>query len=189
MTTPLPDGNTEEKEPTVPPPKRPLSKRMRRWVLEALVLALVYWSVTQFQTRGLLAVGEPAPSLDLRDVDGRQASLKDFKGKTVLLHFWATWCGVCVQEFPMLRDFQAALPKNTVLLSVVEDGDNENLQAFLLKNQLNYPVLLGTSEVIRRFKVNAYPTNYFIDANGIVRGRSIGLSTQWGLKSRVGCAR
>ncbi len=186
-TTPTPKAEP----PNLTPAARSTSQKLRRWVLELGVVGLIYLGIVHFQTSGLLSSGEPAPDFSLRSLSGQRVQLKDYRGKKVLLHFWATWCGACKREISMLKAMQESLPEDVVLLSVVADGNadgTERIEQFVRKHQLNYPVLLPDKDLLRRFKVNAFPTNYVIDSSGRIQGRTVGLTTRWGLKSRLGCA-
>lgn len=170
-----------------PAPKK--RSRLRRWALEIGVLAIVYFAITGFQGAGLLETGSVIPPLELQTLEGDVVSLQQLRGKSVILHFWATWCGACRREFSMLNSTQADLPKDTVLLTVVADGSNPALGAFKAEHQLTYPILKADDETVSRFQVSAFPTTYFIDPSGLISSRSVGLMTRWGLRARAGCAR
>jgi peroxiredoxin len=163
--------------------------RLRRWALELGVIGIVYLGITRCQNSGLLETGQPAPGLALQALSGETVSLKQLQGKAVILHFWATWCGACRSEFSMLNDLQSALPKDTVLLTVVADGSNPALAEFTQEHQLTYPILKADDETISQFQVNAFPTTYFIDPGGVIASRSVGMMTRWGVRARAGCAR
>ncbi|HEX2736107.1 MAG TPA: TlpA disulfide reductase family protein [Polyangiaceae bacterium] len=170
-----------------PPPER--RGRAWSWATQIALVLLVYFGVTRWQQSGLLTRGVHAPDFTLRTPTGDQVSLDAYRGKTVLVHFWATWCGVCRQEFGMLNRVHDALGADSVLLSIVEDGDNPDLRRFIDEQGIRYPVLLGTSKLLRDYKVGAFPTNYFIDSSGNVQDHTVGLSTEWTTRARLGCTR
>lgn len=182
-------------EQGLPDSKRPSQQgtSKRRWLLVsleiagALLLALVF---SAWQARKLLPDdGRQAPDFHLVDLNGRQLTLADFRGKTTLVHFWATWCGVCRQEFAALNAVQKGLARDQALLTVVADGDDlTRLRRFVREENLSYPVLLGTREVLERYRVQAFPTNYYLDKAGRLRDATLGLSTRFSMQARLNYA-
>ena len=162
----------------------------RRIALELIVLAGFYSTVTTWQERHLIRLHEAAPSFALDAIDGRQVSLASLRGKRVLVHFWATWCGVCRREFGSLNAVNRGLAGDEALISIVADSeDQEHVRRFVAEHEIQYPVLLGTNDVLRAFHVDTFPTNYFLDRNGAIAAHTIGMSTRMGLGSRLGCAK
>lgn len=141
----------------------------------------IFLGVSAYQTRNHVA-REPAPDFTLADLDGNQVSLSSYRHKKVLLHFWATWCGVCRAELPSLRSLQRSLGPDEVLLTIVEDADDvAAVRGFAREHDLTYPVLLGTDEVRRAYRVRSFPTNYYVSGDGSVRSSTVGLSTRLGM--------
>ena len=120
-----------------------------------------------FETRAAL----PAPELKAHDLGGAPRTLADYRGKVVLLNFWATWCPPCQREMPSLerlRTKMAGRPLEIVAISSAETPAEVN--AYLSKMKLGFPVLLDTdSSNTRRWKVFALPTTFVLDAEGRVR--------------------
>lgn len=149
---------------------------------------LVLWLVVgAYQTRRHVGGSDaPAPSFTLSDLSGRSVSLRDFRGKKVVLHFFATWCGVCKAELPSVRGVHGALEPDEVLLAIAEDSDDvEALRRFAAEHELTYPILLGTHEVLAAYGVSAFPTNYYLNADGTVSSSTTGLSTRVGMELRL----
>lgn len=171
-------------------PKLQKMRKRFRWLLELALLAVVYWGVSSWQSGGLLPAGTIAPKLNLSTLEGEEFSLESLRGKRVLLHFWATWCGVCRREHEALNAIQEGLGPDEVLLSVVLDvQDEEPVRLAMEKGEIRYPVLLGTDQVQADYRVSAFPTNYFVDAAGAISAATVGMSTHWALGARLGCAR
>ena len=108
-----------------------------------------------------------APGFTLVDMNGRSVSLADFKGKVVILDFWATWCPPCKREIPDFIKLQSEYgSKGLQIVGIALDQPNK-VQAFVKDNGMNYPVLLGTDEVAANYGgVEAIPTTFIIDKNG-----------------------
>ena len=146
----------------------------------ALALAL-FIGVSAYQTRNHVA-HQRAPDFTLVDLAGNPVSLSAYRHKKVLLHFWATWCGVCRAELPSLRSLQRSLGPDEVLLTIVDDSDDvEAVRRFVREHELSYPVLLGTDETRRAYRVRSFPTNYYVNGDGSVGASTVGLSTRLGM--------
>lgn len=122
----------------------------------------------------VVEVGKPAPDFQLPDLDGKEVNLSDFKGKPVLLNFWAGWCRPCVEEMPYLQQVYEEWPELVVL--TVNLGDSPStVNRFMQSHQLSLPVLLDTKQSLaQKYNVVSIPTTFFIDKDGIVRAKIIG---------------
>ena len=118
----------------------------------------------------------PAAEFTIRDLDGRSVSLQEFRGRVVLLNFWATWCAPCREEIPAMQTLARDLgPQGLVVLAVNYEEDAETVQAFVRDTALGLPVLLDRDgAVARRYRVAGLPTSFFIDRRGAVVGSVIG---------------
>jgi peroxiredoxin len=157
-------------------------------LLLEVTLGVGFWlAVGAYQTRRhVSASAQPAPPFTLSDLSGRPVSLEAFRGKKILLHFFATWCGVCKVELPSLRGVHGGLSEDEVLLAIAEDSDDvESLRRFAREHELTYPILLGTPAVLGAYAVGAFPTNYYLNADGSVSSSSTGLSTRIGMELRL----
>jgi len=160
----------------------------RRWWLRALprgaAIGALFAGVTAYQTRD--HVTQIAPDFALQDLGGHRVVLRDYRGKKVLLHFWATWCGVCKAELPSLRGLARNLAPDEALVTVVEDSEDvEAVRRFAAKHQLSYPILLGERAVLRAYGVGAFPTNYYLNGDGSIASTSVGISTRLGMAMRL----
>ena len=124
-----------------------------------------------------IASGDQAPEFRLKKLDGRSVSLAEFRGKVVMVHFWATWCPPCVEELPTLdRLYRSLTGSDFVMLAVNEDeGGAGSVASFLQQDKLSLPVLLDTgSEVARLYGTYKLPETYIVDRRGVVRYKAIG---------------
>jgi Peroxiredoxin len=110
----------------------------------------------------------PAPDFTLTNLDGEKVKLSDLKGQVVMINFWASWCGPCRQEMPLLNDIYAGYKKaGFVLLGVNLDESADDAKAFLKKTPVNFPVLLDSQgKVADLYKNQAMPSSYFVDRKG-----------------------
>lgn len=122
----------------------------------------------------------PAPALKARDLSGAPKALADYRGKVVLLNFWASWCPPCLREMPSmerLRVKMAGRPLEIVALASAESA--EDVKPFLSKMKLGFPILLDPDgSNTKRWKVFALPTTFLLDAKGRVRYVLTG-PTEW----------
>ena len=121
---------------------------------------------------------KPAPEFSLKDADGRTVTLADYKGKVVLLNFWATWCGPCKIEIPWFIDFeQKYKDRGFAVLGISMDEEGwEIVKPYIEKNKMNYRNMMGTDTVAQLYGgVDALPTTFLIDASGKIASTHVGL--------------
>jgi cytochrome c biogenesis protein CcmG/thiol:disulfide interchange protein DsbE len=122
--------------------------------------------------------GKAAPDFTLKDSDGKPVKLSDYRGKVVLLNFWATWCGPCKFEIPWLIEFeQKYKDRGFAVIGVSMDEDGwDVVRPYLTKAKVNYRVLLGDDAVAQKYGgVEALPTSFVIDREGKIVGTHMGL--------------
>ena len=174
-------------ETTVEKKSRNVSLLQARWfwiALIALVLVLgggwIAFSRTLVNARAggdaivlepAPIAGHPAPEFELVSTDGEMIRLSDFRGKPVILNFWATWCGPCRAEFP---EFQQAAVDNADRLVMIGINNTSADQAdqipgFLEEFGITFPIVLDEDgEAIKTYRILGLPTTIFVDSNGII---------------------
>ena len=123
-------------------------------------------------------IGNLAPVFQLQSLSGEDVSLQSFRGRPVLLNFWASWCGPCRVEMPFLQgilDDMEWSSKGLVILTVNIGESPDTAKKFMEANQLSLPVVLDRDQkVAREYNIRALPTTFFVDENGIIGDRVIG---------------
>lgn len=121
--------------------------------------------------------GKEAPDFVLKDLDGNDISLSDFRGKVVLLNFWASWCVYCDQEMPDLERLYTTFD-DIVVIGVNVGEDLDLVREYVEENNLTFPVALDSeADIASEYLVSGLPTTYFIDEDGIIYGRYPGMMT------------
>ena len=125
----------------------------------------------------LIKGDKKAPDFSLNDLNSKKIGLRQFKGKIILLNFWATWCGPCKEEMRYLEVLhQQFKEKNFVLLTISVDYEGlKPVKEFINKHDYTFPVLLDPNcETLDLFEVKGIPTTFLIDKKGKMLGKAIG---------------
>jgi len=139
--------------------------------------------IQRFQER------KEAPPFTLRNLEGNQVSLTDFKGKPVLVTFWATWCLSCQEEMPLLEKFSQDKRDQLAILLIAIDGERKKaVQTIVNKNRITLPVLLLLKEkVMDQYGVRGWiPLTFLIDQKGMLIGKIVG-QRDWGSAEAWSC--
>ena len=121
---------------------------------------------------------KPAPDFALQDADGRTVRLSDYRGKVVLLNFWATWCGPCKVEIPWFVEFERKhKDKGFAVVGVSMDEDGwQIVKPFVSRLGINYRILMGTDSIAQLYGgVESLPTTFVIDREGRIAAVHVGL--------------
>lgn len=134
-----------------------------------LALALPVWAAADSAADSVAPA--PAPAFTLQSTAGQQVSLAQFKGDVVMINFWASWCGPCRQEMPLLQSiYQKYKDMGFTLIGVNVEPDAKTANAWLKATPVSYPVLYDPqSKVSQLYQVQAMPTTVIIDRTGTVR--------------------
>lgn len=118
---------------------------------------------------------EPAGDFDLETLSGAHIHLADLRGQPVLINFWATWCGPCREEMPLIEGYYRRNNSSLRVLAINFDEPVEDVQAFIAENGFTFDVLLDPdTRVADLYRVRGLPTTIFIDPEGVIRYRHIG---------------
>ncbi len=120
----------------------------------------------------------PAPAFNLLDMDENNHSLSDYRGKVILLNFWATWCPPCRREMPSMEQLHQSLKADefaVIAINQMENADHVFAYTGQLEVDPTFRILFDTdSSVSQAYKVNGLPTTYLIDKAGLIRFRAVG---------------
>lgn len=143
----------------------------------AVAAALLFWFFARPSMRSAPAAAqEIAPDFTLSDVNGKKVSLSSFRGKIVLLDFWATWCEPCLEELPDLIRFQEAhKAQNFTLVGVAMDAEGASVVGpFVRQNKIPYPILISNGDLPDGYPIPGFPSAFLIDQNGKIVRRYLG---------------
>lgn len=121
-------------------------------------------------------VGYSAPDFEMEDLAGDPVKLSDYRGKVVVLNFWATWCGPCRIELPILKGLpDKHSPDELVVLAVDLGEERDDVARFAVENDLQFIVLLDPQRKVgNAYRARTIPTTYVIDADGVIQYRRVG---------------
>ena len=122
------------------------------------------------------AIGRPAPDFALADLDGNPVRLDDLRGRPVILNFWASWCGPCVEEFPLLREAaERHAADGLAIVGIVYQDRSEAARDFMRRNGASWPAAMDPGErVATAYGILGPPETFFIGRDGTIVARQFG---------------
>jgi len=168
------DACTGADEASTPARWRWLLTVARDWGGTLLFGAVLFHGVGQLRAPEL---PEVAPDFELVTLDGDTVRLSSLRGKTVVLNFWASWCGPCRVEIPQFSSFAEAHPEVPVL-GIATDGTPGELKAASKKLGITYPVLRADAATVRAYGVDTLPTTVIVGPEGTVAAAHAGILTR-----------
>lgn len=156
-------------------------------VIGAFVCALVLSASAMAEESALTFIGlrkpegnSTAPPFLLKDLNGNPGGLDDYRGKVILLHFWATWCVPCRQELPVIHALWERLKATGFVVVAIAGDSRKAVEPFVKEHGLRFPVLLDQyGSALRSYRVKALPSSYLVGRTGKVEWVAIG-PVDWG---------
>lgn len=150
---------------------------MRRvCLMSCLVVALLFAACNRDNNNN--AGSDKAPDFSFNDVSGNKIKLSDFRGKVVMLEFWATWCPPCIESIPAMKTvYEKYKDRGFVLLGISVDRGNDagsKVSSFVKENAISYPVFLEDGNLSSAYGANSIPMSFIIDKNGHITVRHTG---------------
>jgi len=161
--------------------KQAKRRRWWWWPLEILLIFLIFFAIQQYRSADL-PEGQ-APLISGLTLSGQEVSLEQYRGKPLLLHFWASWCGICRLEQGSINDLAKQYP---VLTIASQSGSRQEVAAYMQEHGLDFPVLVDPDgDFTQLYEIRGFPTTFFIDSDGNIADTEIGYTTGLGLKFRL----
>ncbi|MGH9321170.1 MAG: peroxiredoxin family protein [Vicinamibacteria bacterium] len=141
----------------------------------AAILGLSVFSISCNRDPGP-QVGQPVPDFTLPDLEGKEHPLSDYRGKVVVLNFWATWCPPCIDEMPSLQRLHDALAaQGLAVVAISADERFSDIGAFVRKFELTFVILHDAGKkVSRKYQSFKYPETYIVDRDGRLKSKVVG---------------
>jgi thiol-disulfide isomerase/thioredoxin len=164
-------------------------RRIALIVVAAILLAGVY--ALLHRTREHVEKAGPAmplaPQLSFVDLGGHSFSTSEYKGKVLLVNFWAAWCGPCTAEIPQFIAMQQKYgPQRFQLIGISIDDDERELRAFCARSHINYPIVIGNQKITDAFGgVLGLPTTFIIGRDGKIHGKQVGVTEFAALERQI----
>jgi len=161
--------------------KTGMKKRGVKIALDILVLVAIYFIAQSYMQRNLASGTAPEISSNL--IDGSPVQLNQYRGKPLLLHFWATWCSICKLEQASIQSLSDSYQVVTVAM---QSGSNQDVENFMRQQSLSFHAIADpTGNISSQYGVNAVPTSFILDSNGKILFTETGFSSEWGLRLRL----
>ena len=160
----------------------PAPPRRRRWWLEIAIFLAIFLPIRAYQQHDMAS--GLAPDFTAVSVpDGGHTALEAYRGQAVLVHFWATWCGVCKASQHNITAIADDLPVITV---ATQSGGQADVSSYLAGHPMGAPVVIDERGALAaRYGVRAFPTTFILDGHGEIRHVEIGYSSELGLRARM----
>lgn len=158
---------------------------MRTFALLSVMVLLLAASCTKAEKTA--GTGTMAPDFTLLDLEGRKVTLRDLKGKVVLLEFWATWCPPCRVSIPAIEKIYTTYQgKGLAILGIsMDSGDWDSVKAFGNEFGISYPILRGDDDVSQKYMVRTIPMFILIDREGNIRHRFLGAGNEEEIEKEI----
>lgn len=169
-----------------------IKKEIREWVILITVGGFIYFMgwhtiIASKIQQVVLSTGIISPSevseeryasyeFILENLDGERISFQEFKGKTVFINFWATWCPPCIAEMPDIHDLFEETNENVAFVMISLDRSEDRAKEFVLEKEFEFPVYFLRSGLPNTYKTHSIPTTYLLDKEGRIRVENSGMA-------------
>lgn len=169
--------------------KSPITRKIFSWLGQLILFVVIFYAISWWQQRDMLIKGEvtPVESFSLLTTSGEVLHHNFTNGnRDTLIYFFAPWCSVCHYSIDNIESIYQSSPQSLDIIVVALDWRSiEEVDEFLAQHKLTMPVLLGTRKLHQQFQVSAFPSYYLISKDGKISAKSLGYSSELGLKLRL----
>ncbi len=162
--------------------KPPGRKQLLSWIGQLPLLVSLWLGISSWQQKELLHDAQPAPAFALMSLDGELLRLEAIQSPRILLYFFAPWCSICKLSIGNLNELRD--PSVTVLAIALSYDSPAAVSQFVGDQELTVPVLLGTQQTLDDYQIEMFPSYYVLDEEKRVLSKSVGYSTEIGMKAR-----
>jgi thiol-disulfide isomerase/thioredoxin len=158
-------------------------QRMKDWMAAlaiGIAIALVFQNMDNKPN-----IPDQAPSFSLTDLQGNRLALDEMRGQTVVVNFWASWCGPCKTEIPDFSRFAQEHPDIAVLGLAVDSGDTSDVRRSAQRLGIDYTVALADQSTVQSYDISAFPTTIIVGPDGDVAHIQVGAMTYRDLTRRT----
>ncbi|MCX6141662.1 MAG: TlpA disulfide reductase family protein [Ignavibacteriales bacterium] len=155
--------------------------------MKSLRIMLLFAAAIGFIS-GATAQQQKAANFSLKSADGKSYELRKYKGKVVIVNFWATWCGPCRKEIPdFIEVYKKYKNKGLVIIGISVDKDGWSaVTPFVEESKMNYPVVLANQKVVENYGgVEAIPTTFIVDKKGYIADQHTGVMSLKELETKL----
>jgi len=158
-----------------------LKKRWIKWTLEILFFVLLYLILRGYMQRDIIS-GQ-APAIKATTIKQQAFDLHPDAGKPILVHFWATWCGVCRLE----QDSIESLSKDyNVITIAMRSGSDDELKEYLKDNELSFRVINDEfGDIVKAYGIGGVPASFVVNGKNEIEFSEVGFTSSWGLRFRL----
>lgn len=151
----------------------------RDWALSIAVAVVVFLGIGYLRPKPELP--DAAPDFTLKTLDGETVTLSELRGQTVVLNFWADWCGPCRQEIPAFSSFARENPE-VPILGVAVDSNPQRVAAMRQELDIPYALMMGDRGTVSKYDIDTLPTTVIVGPDGGVKSVHVGMMMGWQLE-------
>lgn len=154
------------------------ARTRKQAALDAAQLAPADQIISENNERTGNKIGDPAPNVRLPNLQDESVSLADYRGKIVLVNFWASWCPPCQEELPDLQRIYEEYEGQVIVLAInltKAEATVDDVRAFVEESDVTFPIVLDhAGDAMNAYRIVAYPSTYVVDEAGVIRERFLG---------------